>query len=535
MNGLEEKIMDFNFAERAVGEQLGIEGFDQFLERAAAVCECERQRIELANGPLITAKKAEYKSELEKHDELKLRMYQAGPPHEHRARRRKVIYCWSVASVLIVAGFVLSQLTLEPFQLGLKSIFYCIGIAISVPYLVETMLDRFASEKLIRVLVTVASIVALISLMTLAVIRGELLAKHSQEDSAAVVIDGEEPQTNQSKTSFYDDTVPLLQIIMVLLAFSMEVGAGIALHEAERLSANLGDGHDELKLARDVLQARLAQLIQEILALQSEPAVFVTKFWRDFHWVVLKRSIGNAAKVGLVGVLFFLFLLTPAANAQQRVELVILIDLSRSVGANGPDDRSEFQKNVTAVSQVLRQVPAGVRVTILGITDDSFAPPYFLLRATVAPEVGYFGEKLTSARQRLENTWKVKSRDLTPSFAGTDLFGAFLVAGQIFQEAGAGRRDVLVVFSDMWQETREFNFGKMKEVCALEAMEKVRTQKLLANLRDADVEVLGTDAPGRSKAEWACVRDFWMKYLAEAGARAHEYSVTRDTKARLVQ
>jgi hypothetical protein len=530
VRSFEETIMDFNFAERPIGEQLGIEGFDQFIKHAEAVCECERQRIELVNHSLITAKKAEYASELEKADELKPRVYQARPLHEHRTRRRRIIYCWSVAAVLIIAGFVLAQLTLEPFQLGRKSLFYCLGIAISVPYLVETTLDRLASEKLIRVLVTVSSIVALISLMTLAVIRGQLLAKHTQEDSSAVVIDGEETQNNPSKASFYDDTVPLLQIVMVLLAFSMEVGAGIALHEAERVSANLGESHEELQRARAGVQAKLALLVQEIMALQSEPAVFVTKFWRDFHWAVLKRSIGNAAKVGLVGVLFFLFLSTLTTNAQQRVELVVLIDLSRSVGANGPDDRSEFQKNVAAVSQVLRQVPAGAHVTILGITDDSFAQPYFLLRATVASEAGYFGEKLTSARQRLETTWKTRSRNLTPSFAGTDLFGAFLVAGQIFQEVGAGRRDVLVVFSDMWQETREFNFGRATGICAPEAMEKVRAQKLLANLRDAEVEVLGTDAPGRNKAEWACVRDFWMKYLAEAGAKSREYSVMREPR-----
>jgi len=106
---------------------------------------------------------------------------------------------------------------------------------------------------------------------------------------------------------------------------------------------------------------------------------------------------------------------------------------------------------------------------------------------------------------------------------------------QIFQKAGAGRHDVLVVFSDMWQETREFSFGRMTGVCAPEAMEKVRAQKLLANLRDADVEILGTDSPGRNKAEWACVRDFWMKYFAEAGANLRAYSVIREIKASLVQ
>lgn len=522
--------MDFNFADRPVGEQLGNEGFDHFIERAGVLCECERRRIDLANQPLIAAKKAEYGSELKKYDELKVRLYQARPPHEERARRRRIIYCWVVATVLIVAGFVLSELTLEPFQLGLKSLFYCLGIAISVPYLVETMLDRLASEKLIRVLVTVSTIVALVSLMTLAVIRGELLAKHTHEDSAAVVIDGEEPQANQGKASFYDDTVPLLQIVMVLLAFSMEVGAGVAVHEAERLSANLGEKYAELQRACVDAEAKLARLVKEIMTLESEAEVFVTKFWRDFHWAVLKRSIANATKAFAVGVLSLLLLTSPAAGAQPPVELVVLIDLSRSVGMNGPDDRSEFQKNVAAVSRVLRQVPAGAHVTVLGITDDSFAQPYFLLRATVAPEVGYFGEKLASARQRLETSWKARSRDLTPSFPGTDLFGAFLVAGQIFQEAGAGRRDVLVVFSDMWQETREFNFGRMREVCAPEAMEKVRSQKLLANLRDAEVEVLGTDTPGRNKAEWACVRDFWIKYFGQASANLREYSVMRDAR-----
>ena len=99
--------MDFNVAERPVDEQLGVGGFDQFIERAEAVCECERQRIELAIHPLITAKKAEYTSTLEKDDELKARLYQAGPPHEHRARRRRIIYCWSVVAILVVAGFVL--------------------------------------------------------------------------------------------------------------------------------------------------------------------------------------------------------------------------------------------------------------------------------------------------------------------------------------------------------------------------------------------------------------------------------------------
>ena len=179
--------MDFQFADRPVGGQLGVEGYDQFVERAKAVSECERQRIELTNKPLIEVKKAEYAALLEKGNKLKARIYQANPPHEDLARRRRIIYCWSVTAILVVAGFVLSLYTLEPFQLGLKGLLYCVGIAVATPFLVELALNKLATDKLIRVLVTVASIVALVSVMTLAVVRGELLARHTQEDSSGVL------------------------------------------------------------------------------------------------------------------------------------------------------------------------------------------------------------------------------------------------------------------------------------------------------------------------------------------------------------
>jgi hypothetical protein len=522
-----EAIMDFNAAESLYGERLGADGYDQLVERAEAICHCECKRIEVVNRPVVTTKKGEYGVELERNKELKARLYQAKPPHEERARRRRIIYCWSVASVLVVAGFALSLITLEPYQLGLKGLFYCIGIAIATPFLVEVALDKLASEKLIRVLLTVSSVVALVSLMTLAVIRGQLLARHSQEDSAAVTIDGEEPETKQAKTTFYDDTVPLLQIVMVLLAFSMEVGAGIALHEAERVSGNLGERYHELQRAVEDSGRKLAERAQEILTLQNEPERFAAKFWRDFHLAVLRRSVGNTTKAFMVGALGLLLFFAPRAMAERPLELVVLIDLSRSVGVKGADSRSEFQKNAAAVSQVLRQVPAGAHVTVVGVTDDSLGQPYILLSATVASDPGYFGEKLATAQQRLENAWKSRSRDLAPTFPATDLFGALIVASQIFQRAGASRRDMLVIFSDMWQETGELNFGRLRQPCAPEVMERVKAQKLLANLMDADVYALGTDAPGRTKSEWACVHEFWAQYFAAAGGAVRQYSVLR--------
>jgi hypothetical protein len=73
--------MDSEFREYVVGEQLGNDGFDQLVERAKTICECERQRIELANQLTIIAKKAEYAALFKEDKDLEERLYQTMPPY----------------------------------------------------------------------------------------------------------------------------------------------------------------------------------------------------------------------------------------------------------------------------------------------------------------------------------------------------------------------------------------------------------------------------------------------------------------------
>jgi hypothetical protein len=527
--------MNFDFQPGFVGERLANDGFDQLLERAQAFCACEQQRRELANEPLIAACRGEYAALLEHDQDLRKRIYNSRPPHEERTRHRRIIYCRTVAAVLIVAGFVLSLLTLEPYRLGYKSLVYCLGIAIATPYLVEKALDTLASEKLIRVLVTVACVCALVSLMTIAVIRGQLMGTQTQEETPSVTIDNEasQPATISSPTTFYQDTVPLLEMVMVLLAFSMEVGAGVALHEAERVQGNLGESYSELVRERKGIRGKLGELATQIVGLQNEAAHFAAQFWRDFYWALLKRSVAQATRAFAAGTLSLIFLslfIVFPTRAQQQTELVILIDLSKSVDAPGQDGRTEFQKNITAVSAVLGQVPLGTHLSIVGITDNSFAQPYVVLSATVNSNAGYFGEHLGAAHRQLQIAWANKAHDLTPSYPGTDLLGAFMVASQIFEKAGAGRRRLLVVVSDMRQETSEMNLTASR--CAQQSVDDLRPRALHANLQDAEVYALGVDASGSSKAGWACLHDFWAEYFAQTGATLREYSVLRSIELR---
>jgi hypothetical protein len=522
--------MDFDIQGGLIGGRLGTEGFDQLLERAHAICEYEQQRIELANQPLITACRAKYAALLEHEQDLRKSIYNAKPPHEERTRRRRIIYCRTVAAVLVVAGFVLTLLTLEPYQLGYKIVAYCLGIAIATPFLIEKALDSLASDKLIRVLVTIAAVCSLMCLMTMAVIRGQLMSTQTQQDSPAVTIDDTQTQTTSasSPNTFYQDTVPLLQMVMVLLAFSMEVGAGVALHEAERVQCNLGEAYSELVRERDAVRTQLGELAKAIVALRSEAARFAAQFWRDFHWAILKRSIANATRVfaaGALSLVLLAFLTAGPARAQQQTELVILIDLSQSVAAPGQDGRTEFQKNIAAVSGILGQAPLGTHLTVLGITDNSFAQPYILLSATISSDAGYFGEHLAAAHRQLQVAWGNKAHDLGPSYPGTDLLGALMVAGQIFAKAGAGKRKILVAVSDMRQETAELNLSGKR--CAQQKVDAAKTERLLANLDNSDVYAIGVDSFGSNKADWMCLHDFWAQYFAQVGARLLDYSLLR--------
>jgi hypothetical protein len=528
--------MDFDIQGGLIGGRLGTEGFDQLLERARAICEYEQQRIELANQPLITACRAKYAALLEHEQDLRKRIYNAKPPYEERTRGRRIIYCRTVAAVLIVAGFVLTLLTLEPYQLGYKILAYCLGIAIATPFLIEKALDALASEKLIRMLVTVAAVCSLMCLMTMAVIRGQLMSTQTQRDSPAVTFDDAQPQTTSasSPNTFYQDTVPLWEMVMVLLAFSMEVGAGVALHEAERVQCNLGEAYGDLVRERDAIRTQLGELAKTIISLRSEAARFAAQFWRDFHWAILKRSIANATKVfaaGAISLVLLAFLTAVPARAQQQTELVILIDLSQSVAAPGQDGRTEFQKNIAAVSGVLGQAPVRTHVTVVGITDNSFAQPYILLSATISSDAGYFDEHLAAAHRQLQIAWGNKAHDLGPSYPGTDLLGAFMVTGQIFEKAGDGKRMILVVVSDMRQETAELNLSANR--CAQHSIEALKSRALLANLQNSEVYALGVDSSGSSKAGWMCLHDFWAQYFAQSGAKLLEYSVLRSIDVKL--
>ena len=151
---------------------------------------------------------------------------------------------------------------------------------------------------------------------------------------------------------------------------------------------------------------------------------------------MLTNAVRSALSKSLIIPLAFAALAVPVSRAQANENLVVAIDLTASVAATGPDGKSEFQKNIDAVTGVLAQVPAASRVTVIGITDHSFAQPYILMSARTGADPGYFGERLSGARGQLVRTWRQRSARLDPHFRRTDILGA-LQFGQSDLRPGA--------------------------------------------------------------------------------------------------
>jgi cell division protein FtsB len=512
-----------------IGQTLGFEGVGSVVGKVEEYCSYEEKRIVLKNEPRILCLQAEIAILSDEERALEERLRQAQPPCESRSRR-KAAYYWTVTILLALAAFVFSLLAFDPYRLGWKSYLYCVGIAIVTPFLVDEAIERWNMAGLVKTLATVAGIAALLSLIFLAVIRGDLLAHEVDHRNQTVVSDDigsdaqQEPQSN-----FYRDTLLLLRLAMALLAVAMELGAGIALHRAWRLSGTSGEDWTSLRCELKTVRKQIVALATEIATLENEPAIFVAQFWRNFYHAMLTHTVRNAMAKLLLG---FVFVVLPVfqgrATAEERVTVIAALDLTQSVALAGPDKQTDFQKNVQGITRLLAQAPVSARIIVLGITDKSFAHPYILLSARVPDDPGYFGERLQTARRQLIIMWKRRAAALQPQFSCTDIIGSLLVASQIFDQSPSQSWKELVIFSDMRHHTPDLDLESRRSVPNFADLERQSKAIPLARLRGVDVHVLGVDGIGKPLSYWEGLKLLWSEYFERAGAMIRSYSVLRD-------
>jgi hypothetical protein len=513
----------------AVAQQLGVGGVDNLVANAERICDYQQRHIELTNQGTIVAMKEEHNQLCEEERRVGALLHLAPPSGDLRRLRRRAIFCWTLTAILTFSGFAFTVLSLAPFQLGLMSWPFAVGIAVLTPFLVERLLER--NDILVMVLNALATAAAVSGLMLLAAVRGNLFEQQlRQSQQQAVVIDDSQP-TRSPDNDFYDRSTRLLEAAMLLIAFSMEVGAGLALLEARRSAPNSSEDWKALLGELRQIRGRKIAIMRTVVDLHNESGIFAARFWRDFYRAMLSNAVRSALKKFLVLVLTVVICRASHGETRGHLDLVIAIDLSQSVAVKGPDGKSEFQKNVDGVSQVLSQVPAGSQITVIGITDESFSQPYILLSARVSGEPGYFEERLGAARNQLVRTWKIRSARLNSDFQHTDILGALRLAGQIFaQEPSVGAR-TLVIFSDMRQNTRELNLEFSRRVTQSSLF--TAQSSSIPELGNVRVFVLGADSAERSIIYWQTLQEFWENYFQSAKADLRDYSVLREMSCSL--
>jgi hypothetical protein len=315
---------------------------------------------------------------------------------------------------------------------------------------------------------------------------------------------------------------------MALLAVAMELGAGLALHDAWRMLGEGGADWDALRERLAEVRARMVSNTFEITALQNEPAIYAARFWRNFYRAMLTHTMRNAMTKLLIVLAAVLPFARVRAATDVRRTVVIAIDLTASVGTRGPDRTTEFQKNIDGVTRFLGEAPAGSRVVVFSITDRSFAHPYILLSATIPEDEGYFGERLQSARTELVRVWRSRTRDLKPRYQKTDILGALLIASQVFSQTSPRAEKLLLIFSDMRQNTSELDLESLRLVPPFEKLSKEAKMIPQAQLHNVDVSILGVDGAGKSVAYWQSLEGFWSEYFQRNGARLLSYSALRE-------
>ena len=532
-----------------IGTQLGDRATTHIISRADEFREAHAEFMTVTNESPIVGLKAQLASLEGQRRALNDRLHALPPMGDLRARRRRSRYFWAITTILTVAGFFLALLAFDPYQLGWKAYLYCIGIAIVTPVATDFVLEQWASPRLMKSLALAAGLSGLTALVLLALVRGDIFATHVQSSNPAVIVDDGSAPTSPAPNDFYANTVGRLRLLMALLALSMELAAGLSLHDARRYGLETTEHPETLRKVLAGIEAQMVWAVSEIRRLESEPAAFEAKFKADFAKALLNGAKREATKY-LPVALLALAASSPGFAADRNslsermvahqvhqvvtdralrhspimqnigrdetqlvshCAVVVALDLTRSAAARDTNAETEFAKNGTAVGRLLAQVPTGCAVTVLGITDRSFAQPAVLLSARVDANAGYFQERLFTARQSLVRAWTARLASLAPHATQTDLFGALLVASERLNQLPATRR-VLVIFSDMRHDTAALTLEPHRLLPTAALLATVKRQRLLADLHGVQVSVLGADAAGRTIGEWRAVRDFWAGY-----------------------
>ena len=194
--------------------------------------------------------------------------------------------------------------------------------------------------------------------------------------------------------------------------------------------------------------------------------------------------------------------------------IVILVDMSGSANrARSTVYREAFEKIYQSLNQ-------GDRVMVGTITSRSYidfkpAVDAEIPKNTIWVNRIQFERNLTETREKIRREVdRLLSRKRGTQ--RTEILNSLNIADTIFHNEK--RQKILVILSDMIQDSKEYNFTRVKitDNYIDKLIRYRRKHNLIPNLTDVKVYVAG--ASGADSNKFRSVENFWARYFAESGA-----------------
>jgi len=223
------------------------------------------------------------------------------------------------------------------------------------------------------------------------------------------------------------------------------------------------------------------------------------------------------------------FLSPSAAATSPGTAVIIFLDFSGSIKT---DERALFKREIE--SQILPSLSAGDRLLMAPIHDKTLTEfrPLVQVSLPAKPEFSVWRDNVLTYNRRVKEVearvldLKAKVKTEVADVLGrryaspyTDIFSSLLIAQKLFHDET--RRKVLVLMSDMIEDTPEYNFEKI--AWSPSAVEKLvaelEAKALVPKLPGVCVYVSGASARSAALAE--NIARFWEAYFRRTGADMH--------------
>ena len=201
--------------------------------------------------------------------------------------------------------------------------------------------------------------------------------------------------------------------------------------------------------------------------------------------------------------------------------IVVFVDMS---GSTNQARRTVYRNAFEKIYQNLQQ---GDRIVVGTITGRSYIDFKPVIDAEI-PEQSIWVNRITF-EQNLAKTKKdindemEKLLSLKRGTPRTEIINSLNIADNIFH--GEKRQKILILLSDMVQDSKEYNFDRAKITDAYIAgiIKERQKQNLIPRLNDVKVYVAGASAADSKK--FNSIELFWSRYFAACGAdfSSHRY------------